>query len=84
MQGTNIVSAVFDNYGEAERAVQELRSAGVDNSAISIIGKHDGDRATETTGSGEHVDSDEPSVTTGQSPPHTQRSQPKAEMQCST
>lgn len=60
MQGSNIVSAVFDNYGEAERAVQELRSAGIDNSAISIIGKHDGDRATETSGSGERTDSDEP------------------------
>ncbi|HVF84131.1 MAG TPA: general stress protein [Sphingomicrobium sp.] len=55
MQG-NIVSAVFDDYGEAQRAVEELRAAGVSNSAISIIGKHDGDTATETTGSGDHVD----------------------------
>ena len=56
MQG-NIVSAVFDSYGEAERAVSELRSAGVSNDAISIIGRHEGE-TTETTGSGEHVDND--------------------------
>jgi hypothetical protein len=58
MQG-NIVSAVFDSYGEAERAIQELRSAGVSDRAVSVIGKHDGDRATETTGSGERVDNDD-------------------------
>jgi hypothetical protein len=60
MQG-NIVSAVFDSYGEAERAVSQLRSAGVSNDAISIIGRHEGE-TTETTGSGERVnnDSDEP------------------------
>ena len=58
MQG-NIVSAVFDSYGEAERAVSELRSAGVSNDAISIIGRHEGE-VSETTGSGEHKDSDEP------------------------
>lgn len=52
----NIVSAVFDSYAEAQRAVEELRSAGIGNSAISIIGKHDGDRATETTGDGDRVD----------------------------
>lgn len=58
MQG-NIVSAVFDNYGEAQRAVEELRSAGVSNNAISIIGRHEGE-TRETTGSGEQVDNDEP------------------------
>jgi hypothetical protein len=59
MQG-NIVSAVFDSYGEAERAVGELRSAGIDDQAISIIGQQDGE-TRETTGSGEQSgDSDEP------------------------
>ena len=57
MQGNNIVSAVFDSQSEAQRAIEELRSAGVSNSAISVIGKQDGDnRATETTGGGDRVD----------------------------
>lgn len=54
MQGTNVISAVFDNKSEAERAIAELRSAGVDNSAISVIGKHDGN-VSQTSGSGEDV-----------------------------
>ena len=58
MQG-QIVSAVFDNYQEAERAISELRSAGVENKSISVIGRHEGE-TRETTGSGEHVDNDEP------------------------
>lgn len=57
MQG-NIVSAVFDNYAEAERAVSELRAAGVQNDAISIIGRHEGE-TTETTGGGDRVDNDD-------------------------
>jgi hypothetical protein len=61
MQGTNVISAVFDSHSEAERAISQLRSAGIDNSAISVIGKHDGDRVSEQSGSGEHVgDSKEP------------------------
>lgn len=56
----NVVSAVFDSHGEAERAISELRSAGVRDNSISVIGKHEG-RTTESTGSGEKVgDSDEP------------------------
>jgi hypothetical protein len=35
-----IVSAVFDSREEAERAISELRSAGVNESALSIIGRH--------------------------------------------
>jgi hypothetical protein len=35
-----IVSAVFDSREEAERAMSELRSAGIGESAISIIGSH--------------------------------------------
>lgn len=56
MQG-NIVSAVFDSHAEAERAISELRSAGVDNNAISVIGRHEG-TTTETTGGGDRVDND--------------------------
>lgn len=35
-----IVSAVFDSEDEAQRALTELRSAGVNQDAISIIGRH--------------------------------------------
>jgi predicted phage tail protein len=35
-----IVSAVFDNRDEAERALSELRSAGINEDSISIIGRH--------------------------------------------
>lgn len=55
----SMVSAVFDSHSEAERAVAELRSAGVRDNAISLIGR-DGDgggRATETDGAGEKVGS---------------------------
>ena len=34
-----IVSAVFDSREEAERAISELRSAGVNESALSVIGR---------------------------------------------
>ena len=42
---SSTISAVFDDRAEAERAVSELRSAGVDHDAISIVGRpdaHDG------------------------------------------
>jgi hypothetical protein len=48
---TNLVSAVFDTHAEAERAVSDLRSAGVPDSAISIVAQHDGKNTT-TDGSG--------------------------------
>ena len=35
-----IVSAVFDSREEAEGAISELRSAGVNESALSVIGRH--------------------------------------------
>ena len=50
-----IASAVFDSREEAERAVTELRSAGVRDSAISIIGRQDGGKASETDGAGDSV-----------------------------
>lgn len=55
----NIASAVFDSQDEASRAVTELRSAGVENNAISIIGQNDG-KTQETSGGGDQVVSDEP------------------------
>ena len=48
----NLVSAVFDSQTEAERAVTELRSAGLSDSAISIVAQHDGTNTT-TDGSGD-------------------------------
>jgi hypothetical protein len=36
-----IVSVVFDNRAEAERAISELRSAGVSDRAISIVAHND-------------------------------------------
>jgi uncharacterized membrane protein len=48
----SLVSSVFDNHAEAERAVSELRSAGVPDRAISIVAQHDGKNST-TDGSGE-------------------------------
>ncbi len=50
----NLVSAVFDSQMEAERAVSQLRSAGVNDSAISLIAQDDG-RTTTTDGSGEEA-----------------------------
>lgn len=38
----NLVSAVFDDRSQAERAAAELRSAGVPDSAMSVFAKHDG------------------------------------------
>lgn len=48
---TNVISAVFDNHADAERAVTDLRAAGVDDSAISVIAQQDGKNVT-TDGSG--------------------------------
>ena len=57
---SNLASAVFDSRSEAERAIEDLRVAGVRDSAISVIGQHEGE-TTETTGSGERLaDNDEP------------------------
>jgi hypothetical protein len=49
---SNIVSAVFDSHAEAERAVLELRSAGVSDSAVSIVAKHDEATSTTTSNDG--------------------------------
>lgn len=49
----NLVSAVFDSRSEAERAVTELRSAGLSDSAISIVARDDGTNTTTDGGGGE-------------------------------
>lgn len=51
---SNIVSAVFDNHSEAERAVSDLRAAGVRDNAISVIARHEG-KTTEHDGDGGEV-----------------------------
>ena len=51
----NIVSAVFDSRSEAEVAVSELRTAGVNDSAISVIAQEDGKNIS-SDGNGEEND----------------------------
>jgi uncharacterized membrane protein len=46
-----IVSAVFDSHDEADRAIAELRRAGVRDNALSIVAQHDG-KTTTTHGDG--------------------------------
>ena len=54
----NLISAVFDNRSDAERAVSQLREAGVPDSSISIIAQNEGEKATTTDGSGEETAKD--------------------------
>jgi len=54
---TQIASAIFDSHAEAERAVSELRAAGVSDSSLSIIAQHDG-QTTTRTGDGDITDDD--------------------------
>ena len=51
----NIISAVFDSRSEAQDAVTELRSAGIESDKLSIIGR-DGDGTNVTDGSGQRSD----------------------------
>lgn len=53
----DLVSAVFDSQTEAERAVSQIRKAGVSDSAISIIAQNDGKNTT-TDGSGAEATTD--------------------------
>ena len=48
-------SAIFDTHAEAERAVTELRSAGVSDTDLSVIAHHRG-TTTATSGDGEITD----------------------------
>lgn len=47
----NIVSAVFDSDAEADRALSELRQAGVRDEGLSVIAQHEG-KTTTTSGDG--------------------------------
>jgi uncharacterized membrane protein len=51
----NIVSAMFDSHAEAERAVSDLRTAGVRDEALSVIAHHEGTTTT-TSGDGSITD----------------------------
>ena len=53
----NIASAVFNDRSDVQRAVDELRSAGVSSDAISIIARTDGE-TTVTDGVGEDAATD--------------------------
>lgn len=48
-------SAIFDTHAEAERAVSELRSAGIRDTDLSVIAHHGGTTTT-TSGDGEITD----------------------------
>lgn len=52
-----IVSAVFDNRAEAERAIAELRAAGVNDHAISLVA-HNDHHGSGAAGHGGHDDHD--------------------------
>lgn len=49
--------AVFDTQSEAERAVSQLRDAGIPDSAITLISQHDGKHRS-TDGSGKDTSGD--------------------------
>ena len=59
-----LVSAVFDSHAEADRAIADLRSAGVPDSALSIVAQH-GETTTTTSGSGEHTGEGHGSIVRG-------------------
>lgn len=48
-------SAIFNSHAEAERAVSELRTAGVSDADLSVIAHHGG-TTTATSGDGEITD----------------------------
>lgn len=58
------VSAVFDTQEEAQRAVVELRDAGIPDASLSIVASHRG-RTTTTTGDGELGDEDHTNLIRG-------------------
>ena len=60
----NMVSAVFDGEAEAERAVSELRSAGISDTSLSLIAQH-GRTTTTTSGAGEVTDESHGSLLRG-------------------
>ena len=50
----HIEAAVFNSHAAAERAVAELKAAGIPDRAISVVGKHDG------TSDGHEIDHHDP------------------------
>ena len=64
MMMSHLASAVFDTRAEAMRAVEELRTAGVPDEALSVVTQNDGAATTED-GTGEVVDQDHGSVLRG-------------------
>lgn len=50
-----LASAVFDSRAEAERAIADLRQAGVRDSALSVVAQDEG-KTTTTSGDGHVVD----------------------------
>lgn len=52
-----VQSAIFDSQAEAQRAVADLRAAGVDDDAISLVAHHN--RTTTTTDADGHVTDEE-------------------------
>ena len=59
----NLISAVFDDRSNAEAAVAELRAAGVNDDAVSIIGRPDD--GADANGDGHHAGSIAASVAGG-------------------
>jgi hypothetical protein len=59
-----LASAIFDSHAEAERAVSELRSAGVSDRALSVVTQQDGVTST-AAGDGEITDESHGSVLRG-------------------
>ena len=57
-------TAVFDTQEEAQRAVEQLRSAGIDDSSLSLIAQS-GRTTTTTSGDGEIVDEEHGSILRG-------------------
>ena len=64
MQGGGTVSAMFDSQSDAERAVSELRSAGVDDSSLSVIVRNQG-TTTARDGGGDITDEHHENIVRG-------------------
>jgi hypothetical protein len=60
----HLASAIFDNHAEAERAVSDLRAAGVPDQALSVLTQR-GDVTTTAGGDGEITDESHGSVLRG-------------------
>jgi len=62
--GGSVISAMFDSQAEAERAVSELRQAGVHDASLSVIAQNKGTMTTRG-GDGEVTDEEHTSVLRG-------------------